>query len=86
MPIFEYLCNDCNTRFEILHKSGNDNSEVVCPKCQSANYKKLLSTFSPSVSGSSSKTFNDACASGHCPVADSPYSGGCCSSGMCGLN
>lgn len=84
MPIFEYLCKDCNTRFEILHKSSNNTGEIVCPKCNSANYKKLLSTFSPSVQGGSSKGFEDACAGGHCPAAN-PYGGGC-GSGMCGLN
>ncbi|MGE5681335.1 MAG: FmdB family zinc ribbon protein [Bacillota bacterium] len=83
MPIFEYQCKDCNTRFEILHKSSSNTSEVVCPQCNSVNYKKLLSTFSPSVQGSSSKTFEDSCAGGKCPAAN-PYGG--CASGMCGLN
>ncbi|MGE5498707.1 MAG: FmdB family zinc ribbon protein [Syntrophothermus sp.] len=82
MPIFEYQCKDCNTKFEILHKSSSGNETVACPKCNSENYKKLLSTFSASVSGGAYKTFESPCASGQC----NPDSFGGCSSGMCGLN
>lgn len=81
MPIFEYKCSDCNTKFEILHKSTSNLEEVVCPKCGSKEYKKLLSAFSASVS----KDFSynaPSCASGACGMAE----GGGCSSGMCGLN
>lgn len=82
MPIFEYKCNDCSKKFEILHKSSANLEEVICPDCQSKNSKKLLSTFSASTSSSS---FDSAppCASGSCGV---PSFGGGCSSGMCGLN
>ncbi len=81
MPIFEYKCNDCNTKYEVLHKSSANLSEVTCPKCKSANSKKLLSTFSAAVSESSDSSYGDHCASGACGLP----SGGC-ASGMCGLN
>lgn len=81
MPIFEYKCNDCNKKFDVLHKSSTNLEEVICPVCQSKDSKKLLSTFSAST-GSSSYNSASSCSDGSCGV---PSYGGC-SSGMCGLN
>lgn len=80
MPIFEYQCNDCKEKYEILHKSLSNPSKVECPKCQSENHAKLFSAFSSNVSSGSD--FAPGCASGSCgvPAASSP-----CSNGMCGL-
>ena len=49
MPLFEYECRDCKTRFEhlILDRSAN----VTCRACGSSNVAQLLSTFA--VGGSS---------------------------------
>ncbi len=33
MPIYQYHCAKCNSKFE-LKQSFNDESIVVCPKCQ----------------------------------------------------
>jgi putative FmdB family regulatory protein len=80
MPIFEYKCNDCGKKFDILHKSSTNLEEVICPDCQSKNSKKLLSSFSASVGSSGFDT--PSCATGNCGV---PSYGGC-ANGMCGLN
>ncbi len=81
MPLFEYKCADCNTKYEVLHKSATNLSDVSCPNCNSKNAKKLLSTFSASVSDSSSSSYSGGCENGSCGLP----SGGC-ASGMCGLN
>ena len=81
MPLFEYRCENCGSKYEVLHKSSAHQEEVTCPKCNSAQSKKLLSTFSATFDGSSSYSSN-SCASGNCDV---PSTGGC-SSGLCGLN
>jgi len=81
MPIFEYKCEECNSKFELLHKSSANNEEITCPSCSSVNNKKLFSAFSASVSGSSS--YGDSCSTGSCGTMPS-YGG--CASGMCGLN
>ena len=52
MPIFEYVCNDCGTRFEKLHKGGAEAARN-CPTCGSAAVKKALSTFA---TGNASET------------------------------
>ena len=80
MPVFEYKCNDCGSKFDMFHKSSLSQEEVICPKCGSVKTKKLFSAFAtanPSESDNSS-----SCASGNCST---DYSGGC-ASGMCGLN
>ncbi|MFZ0456682.1 MAG: zinc ribbon domain-containing protein [Ignavibacteriaceae bacterium] len=80
MPIFEYKCRECGTKYEVLHKSSENQNDIICPKCSSSNNKKLLSTFSASM-GDSGYSGN-SCATGNCDV---PSSGGC-ASGFCGLN
>jgi putative FmdB family regulatory protein len=43
MPIFEYRCRDCGSKFERI--SYSTNSEVVCKNCSSNQVEKLLSVF-----------------------------------------
>jgi len=80
MPIFEYKCSDCDTKFEVLHKSSVKQSDVSCPKCNSTKNKKLFSSFS-STFNSSFDSSSGECSTGQCNIP----SGGC-SSGLCGLN
>ncbi|OGN88813.1 MAG: hypothetical protein A2158_03665 [Chloroflexi bacterium RBG_13_46_14] len=35
MPIYEYECSECSSRFE-LRRSFSDESEVFCPECKCA--------------------------------------------------
>lgn len=78
MPMFEYKCSKCNTKFEVLHKSINKIENVECPECHSSEINKLLSSFSAS-------GFNKT--SGYSPSAEKCETGSCgCSSGFCGLN
>ena len=82
MPIYEYQCNECNSKYEVLVRTSSDDDEKVsCPKCNSTKNKKLFSTFSASVS-SSGPSGDYGCSNGSCGIP----SGGGCSSGMCGLN
>lgn len=46
MPIYEYKCNDCGSKFEELVFS--DSMNVACEKCGSENAEKLLSGFATS--------------------------------------
>jgi putative FmdB family regulatory protein len=80
MPVFEYKCKDCETKYEVLHKSSEKQEDIYCPSCRSAKHVKLISSFSANVSGSSDF---GGCSDGSCGM---PYSGGGCANGMCGLN
>lgn len=82
MPIFEYRCNSCNKKFDVLHKSTVKEDDIVCPSCGSTNNKKLFSAFSSQVSGNSSSF---GCENGACASAPHQHSGGCCG-GACGMN
>jgi putative FmdB family regulatory protein len=69
MPIYEYVCMECESHFEELVRNGE---AVYCPDCDASNVRKQLSVFAavgaaeqPSLGG---------------PV---PRSGGCCG-GSCG--
>ena len=81
MPIFEYKCSNCESKFEILTKS-NDDIKVSCPECNSSKAKKLFSAFSASTGSVSYSDSN--CAAGNCNV--NVQSVGGCANGMCDLN
>ncbi len=70
MPMYEYQCSKCETRFEELVNSTEDESEVACTSCNSTKVFRVLSTFSAHCGGSSSQQ-------GHsCPMNKGLGSGG----------
>ena len=75
MPIFDYHCDDCGSTYEIFHKVREQAEDVVCPSCGSTHSRKQMSAPAVSIGGSSSPD-----------VGSQSFSGGGCSSGMCGLN
>ena len=53
MPIFEFVCSECDQPFEDL-VFGNSLEGVLCPACGSEQVQKKMSTFSSKIAGSSS--------------------------------
>lgn len=51
MPIYEYICEDCQKTFSVLRLSTAP-AETVCTICGSKNVRKLLSAFCCSDSSS----------------------------------
>jgi putative FmdB family regulatory protein len=45
MPIYEYRCGECTTRFEKLIRRELDETALVCPKCGSTLLDREFSTF-----------------------------------------
>jgi putative FmdB family regulatory protein len=43
VPIYEFLCPDCGTRFEELATVGTD--RMTCPNCGSGDANRVLSQF-----------------------------------------
>jgi putative FmdB family regulatory protein len=43
MPIYEYDCRKCRESFTMIHSMNADN--IKCPKCQSGDIKKKISSF-----------------------------------------
>jgi len=44
MPIYEYLCSRCKTRFELRRPFSEADNPALCPKCNS-EARKLISGF-----------------------------------------
>lgn len=74
MPVYDYKCNECDSKYDIFHKSKENQEDIICPKCGSKNASKLMSA--PSISMHSLGS----------PEMPACPSGGCCSGGSCGLN
>jgi putative FmdB family regulatory protein len=80
MPIFEYKCSECNTKFDFLHKSTTKIEDVHCPTCDSIKNQKLFSAFSSSINSDVHKSYGN-CSTGNCRIEESG-----CTSGRCGMN
>ena len=48
MPIFEYVCRECNHRFELLIRGS---VEAVCPQCRATKLEKQISSFGVGATG-----------------------------------
>lgn len=75
MPIFEYTCTTCGSRFETL--LPNADAKVACVSCGSKQIERQLSTFSACIASPSSTP----CTGGSCPGEGMAGSG--CATGTC---
>ena len=65
MPIFEFVCQECQQPFEEL-VFGNDSDEIVCPGCGSEQVKKKMSTFASRSGGDGASLSLGSSSSGAC--------------------
>jgi putative FmdB family regulatory protein len=71
MPIFEYVCKECQHEFEALIYGKE---KVVCPKCESKKLEPKLSVFAVSAKSNSATSMP----SGPCGSCGSPDGPGSC--------
>ena len=45
MPLYEYVCKDCESDFEVFHRSFNTIKPVSCIKCESNSVEKKIIFF-----------------------------------------
>jgi putative FmdB family regulatory protein len=69
MPIYEYICDACNERFEKI--VINKQQEISCPKCSSKKASIQLSVFATAGSGGGPSSSSGGYSGG----------GGCCGGG-----
>ncbi|MFC2010815.1 FmdB family zinc ribbon protein [Chloroflexota bacterium] len=65
MPIYEYVCSDCESKFELLRPFSQASEGASCPHCQKSA-ERILSTFacfSTDESGMTSMVGGNSCAS-----------------------
>jgi putative FmdB family regulatory protein len=72
MPMYEYYCSACRTRFEKLVRVAGDAAHAACPECGRADAPRVLSTFAAVRGGSDG-------------AALASVGGGCCGGG-CGCS
>ncbi len=75
MPLYEYVCTDCDHQFEEL-VSSSGTTTVACPHCASTTVDKLLSRFQRTRVGRDMPSMSPA-------AGPAPRAGGCCGGG-CG--
>ena len=77
MPLYEYYCADCQTRFETLRPMSKADDSIQCKSCESMRTSRVLSLFAVNIGPSDrAKPFsNTGLGSG----------GGCCG-GTCGCS
>ncbi len=51
MPLYEYRCANCGQTFELLRRMGDADRDLACPKCESEEIERLLSTFAQKTGG-----------------------------------
>jgi putative FmdB family regulatory protein len=64
MPIYEYICDDCQNEFEKI--VINKQQQISCPKCASKKATIQLSVFSSTTAGGSSKSLTPQSGGGGC--------------------
>jgi putative FmdB family regulatory protein len=70
MPIYEYVCDKCHSKFELLKSMSQSGEDAACPKC-GGRARRALSAFvsnsdEPGFSGggsSCSSCSSDSCSS-----------------------
>lgn len=75
MPIYEYRCEDCGTKFEKLIRRQAEVPGLECPSCGQQHLKQELSTFAAHAGSSTRSAEMPVCPSGRCS-----------NPGMCGMN
>ena len=71
MPLYEYRCRDCESRFE---RFVNGKARVACPDCESARVDRLLSVFAVSRG-----SYSPSEPAGACGSCGDPRGPGACS-------
>ncbi len=75
MPLYEYVCSNCHTAFE-LRRSIQQKDDAACPDCNSPRGARQIATIATftrgernvcAVDGGPAYGCGDACACGHSP-------------------
>ena len=75
MPIYEYRCQDCGTKFEKLVRRSSDVPQIECPSCGRKRLTQELSTFAAHSGNGGKSPDRPVCPAGRCSNPE-----------MCGMN
>ena len=60
MPLFEFRCRDCGSRFEVLTSYQQSLSQMLCTTCRSQNVRKLVPLVAKRGKGGAGDDFSGA--------------------------
>ncbi len=88
MPLYEYYCSDCRSKFELLVSyEASEADDIVCTHCHGGHVRKLLSVFARPRAVAAGETFGDYSGSDDYGDADGDFGGSCaCGGGGCGCH
>ncbi len=79
MPIYEFKCSKCDHFFELIVMGSQKDEAVTCPKCQSSEFERVVSSTNYAMGGSSGSraaqrvtTQERNCSSGSCTTYTVP--------------
>lgn len=86
MPLYEYYCSDCQSKFELLVSyEASETDDIVCTRCRGGRVRKLLSVFARPRAVAAGDSFGDY--GDYESGADGDFGGGCaCGGGGCGCH
>ncbi len=76
MPLYEYYCADCRTKFEAIRPMTKADDTIQCKNCESNHTSRMLSLFAAHTNTEGGSASSQNFTGGH-------GGGGCCG-GMCG--
>jgi len=76
MPLYEYACRACNTKFEQLVRTMDRDDQFKCPKCGSVKTARALSVFAVGAEGAAKSSGS----------SDGPMCGRCGGPGPCAMD
>ncbi len=59
MPLYEYVCESCDHRFEAMQALSTKPEDTACPKCQMANSRRIMSSFASKIVGTHKTGFSE---------------------------
>jgi len=51
MPLYEYVCESCDHHFEAMQALSVKREDTICPKCQTAKSRRIMSSFASKIVG-----------------------------------
>lgn len=75
MPVYEYFCANCNTKFDALRPMSQADEKIECAHCESTRTARVLSVFFAATGAGSGEAGFSAGGGGGCGC------GGACACG-----
>jgi putative FmdB family regulatory protein len=59
MPLYEYVCEGCDHQYEAMQPLSAKAEETSCPKCNTAQSRRIMSSFASKIVGTKKPTFEE---------------------------